>query len=105
MFLLLYIKNLLQKTLAKEEGTFPKFRVRTENCIFIDRPIELYKNNGKTPCFWRGKKEFQMEEILEILQLNVDSNRICTEQPLSVNEDVAFVIDTWELVARRDYAI
>lgn len=98
-----YINNSLQKTLAKEVGTFTKFRVRTENCIFIDRPIELYKDNGKTPYFWRGKKEFQMEEILDILQLNVDGNRICTERPLSVNEDAAFVIDTRELFARRDY--
>ena len=55
--------------------------MRTEHCIFIDRPIELYKDNQKTPYFWRGKKEFQMEEMLDILQLNVDGNRICTERP------------------------
>ena len=44
-----------------------------------------------------------MEEMLDILQLNVDGNRICTERPLSVNEDAAFVIDTRELVVRKDY--
>lgn len=41
-----------------------------------------------------------MEEVLDILQLNVDSHRICTEQPVSVNEDVAFVIDTRELLGK-----
>jgi len=44
-----------------------------------------------------------MEEVLDILQLNVDGNRICTERPLSVAEDAAFVIDTQELLARKDY--
>ena len=76
----------------------------TEHCIVIIRPIELYEDNPKTPYFWRGKKEFQME-VVDILQLNVDSNRICTERPLSVTEDAAFVIDTRELVARKDYLV
>ena len=44
-------------------------------------------------------------EVLDILQLNVDSNRICTERPLSVTEDAAIVIDTRELVARKDYLV
>lgn len=44
-----------------------------------------------------------MEDVLDILQLNVDGNRICTERPLSVAEDAAFVIDTRELLARKDY--
>ena len=44
-----------------------------------------------------------MEEVLDILQLNVDGNRICTERPLSVAEDAAFVIDTRELLAQKDY--
>ena len=91
------------RTLAKKVRTFPTFRVRPEHCTVIFRPIELYKDNAKTPYFWRGKKEFQLEEVLDILQLNVDGNRICTELPMPVIEDAAFVIDTRELLARRDY--
>jgi len=44
-----------------------------------------------------------MKEVLDILQLNVGGNRICTGRPMSVIEDAAFVIDTRELLARKDY--
>ena len=67
----------------------------TEHCIVIFRLIELYKDNEKIPYFWRGEKEFQMEEVLDILQLNIDGSRICIGRPMSVTEDTAFVIDTW----------
>ena len=57
----------------------------------------------KTPYFWKGKRDFQLDEVLDILHLSVDGNRICLERPLGVNEDASFVIDTRKLQARRDY--
>lgn len=72
-------------------------------CIVIFRPLEFYKDNEKTPYYWKGKEEFQMEEVLNILQLNVDGDRICSERPLSVAENAAFVVDTRELPTRKDY--
>ena len=39
-----------------------------------------------------------MEDVLDILQLDVDGNRIRTERPLSVAEDAGFVIDARELL-------
>ncbi|KAL9954620.1 hypothetical protein ACROYT_G042184 [Oculina patagonica] len=80
------------------EGTQPD---REDDDVW--RPVEFYQGNEKTPYFWRGKKEFQLEEVLDILKVNVDGNRICTERPLAVAEDAAFVIDTRELLARKDY--
>ena len=77
----------------------------TEHCIVTFRPIEWYKDNEKKKTYFcRGKKEFQMEEVLDILQLNVDGSRICTERPMSVTDAAAFVIDTRELLARKDYS-
>ena len=57
----------------------------------------------KIPYFWKGKRDFQLDEVLDILHLSVDGNRICLERPLGVNEDASFVIDTRKLQARRDY--
>ncbi|KAJ7380746.1 hypothetical protein OS493_007119 [Desmophyllum pertusum] len=71
--------------------------------VEFERPLEFYKDNEKTPYYWKGKEEFQMEEVLNILQLNVDGDRICSERPLSVAENAAFVVDTRELPTRKDY--
>jgi len=67
------------------------------------RPLEFYEENMKTPYFWKGKRDFQLDEVLDILHLSVDGNRICLERPLGVNEDASFVFDTRKLQARRDY--
>ena len=52
----------------------------------------------KTPYFWKGKRDFQLDEVLDILHLSVDGNRICLERPLGVNEDASFVIDTIDVI-------
>ena len=44
------------------------------------------------PYLYSGKQDLSFEERFDVLVTNVDSRRICTTQPLRVQENAAFVI-------------
>jgi len=50
-------------------------------------------------------REINFEERLDVLVANVDSRKICTKQPLRVQENMAFVIQRSALKDKCDWLV
>ena len=55
------------------------------------------------PYLYKGKQDLSFEERFDVLVTNVDSRRICTKQPLRVQENAAFVIQRSALKGKGDW--
>ena len=77
--------------------------ILTKTHVVIFRPIIYYQGNNTTPYFLRGKRDYSHKEVLEILVLDLKSNRVCSEVPQNVQENASFVIDTSKLLRRQDF--
>ena len=57
------------------------------------------------PYLYKGKQDLSFEERFDVLVTNVDSRRICTKQPLRVQENAAFVIQRSALKGKGDWLV
>ena len=57
------------------------------------------------PYLYKGKQDLSFEEGFDVLVTNVDSRRICTKQPIRVQENAAFVIQRSALKGKGDWLV
>ena len=62
-------------------------------------------NGPECPYLYKGKQDLSFEERFDVLVTNVDSRRICTKQPLRVQENAAFVIQRSALKGKGDWLV
>lgn len=57
------------------------------------------------PFLYKGKQDLSFEGRFDVLVTNVDSRKICTKQPLRVQENAAFVIQRSALKDKEDWLV
>lgn len=57
------------------------------------------------PYLYKDKRDLSFEERFDVLVANVDSRKICTKQPLRVQENAAFVIQRSALKDKGDWLV
>ena len=57
------------------------------------------------PYLYMGKRDLNFEERFDVLVAKVDSRKICTKQPLRVQENAAFVIQRSALKDKGDWLV
>lgn len=55
--------------------------------------VSFYKDGVTTPYYAKGVFSYSGPELLDILVLNIDVERICVDRPLAVQENAVFVIN------------
>ena len=55
--------------------------------------VSFYNESVTTPYYAKGVFSYTGEELLNILVLNIDMERVCVDRPISVQENAAFVIN------------
>ena len=55
--------------------------------------VSFYKDGVTTPYYAKGVFSYSGPELLDILVLNVDDERVCINRPLAVQENAVFVIN------------
>lgn len=65
--------------------------------------VSFYKDDVTTPYYAKGIFSYSGPELLDILVLNVDDERICVNRPLAVQENAAFVINRASLKSPDDW--
>ena len=55
--------------------------------------VSFYKDGVTTPYYAKGIFSYSGPELLDILVLNVDDERVCVNRPLAVQENAVFVIN------------
>ena len=70
---------------------------------FLSDDVLFY--GPECPYLYKGKRDLNFEERFDVLVANVDSRKICTKQPLRVQENAAFVIQRPVLKDKGDWLV
>lgn len=70
---------------------------------FLSDQVLFY--GPECPYLYKDKRDLSFEERFDVLVANVDSRKICTKQPLRVQENAAFVIQGSALKDKGDWLV
>ena len=71
--------------------------------FYRDNGITYYRNNKALPVYGKPKKGYNKEKILHILlDPSFNPSLLCTDHPVQVEHNIAFVIDSSKLKSRSD---
>ena len=68
----------------------------------LEVDYEYFHDNPKLPIFERTPARYPAETIVRILLGTIDPLRVCSIQPLSVQANATFVVDTSKLASVKD---
>ena len=67
-----------------------------------DDEVEYFMQNPKLPIFSHSTKRISAEELISVLLNSPNPQKLCSAQPLSVQENATFLVNCSELESYKD---